>query len=154
MHMRKIATMTKQFIWQSYYNDLIHVLNAGDVQSSDKIAAYDMDGTIITTKSGRVFPIDHNDWRLLYEDRTREKLEYLYREGYKIVVITNQAGIANGKLRLEDFHAKVEKIVKKLNRGNSETLPLPIQLFCSAASRYQCLQISAYFRGLFCWELI
>ena len=147
MQIRRIATMTKQFVWQSYYNDLIHVLNAGDVQNSDKIAAYDMDGTIITTKSGRVFPIDYNDWRLLYEDRTREKLESLYREGYKIVVITNQAGIANGKLKLEDFHSKVENIVKKLNRGNSQHLTLPIQLFCSAASRYQCLQISGYFGG-------
>ena len=111
MQMRKISTMAKQFVWQSYYNDLIHVLNAGDVQKSEKIAAYDMDGTIITTKSGRVFPVDCNDWRLLYEERTREKLESLYHEGYKIVLITNQAGIANGKLRLEDFQTKVENIL-------------------------------------------
>lgn len=30
-----------------------------------QIAAFDIDGTIITTKSGRVFPIDTNDWRFV-----------------------------------------------------------------------------------------
>ena len=127
--------MQSKFIWQSFHNDSIHVLNAGNVQASSKIAAFDMDGTLITTKSGRVFPLDHKDWRLLYENRTIEKLESLYGEGYKIVIITNQAGLASGKLKLDDFKAKVESIVMKLNRGNSINLSLPIQLFCSAASR-------------------
>ena len=127
--------MTKQFIWKSFYNELVHELNAGGAQHSTKIAAFDMDGTLITTKSGRVFPIDKNDWRLLYENRTREKLEALYTQGYKIVIITNQAGIATGKLKLEDFQSKVQNIVTKLNRGKTENLTLPIQLFCSAASR-------------------
>ena len=128
-----------QYVWQSFYNDLLHVCEAGDVQSSEKIAGFDIDGTIITTKSGRVFPIDNKDWRLLYENRTRDKLESLYREGYKIVFITNQAGLATGKLKLEDFRVKVEDIIRKLNRGNSQNLNLPIQLFCCAASRYQYL---------------
>ena len=127
--------MKSQFVWKSVHNDLIHVLDAGDVQSSKKIAAYDMDGTIITTKSGRVFALDHKDWRLLYENRIREKLESLYSDGYKIVIITNQAGLARGKLKLEDFRNKVEDIVTSLNRGNSQNFKLPIQLFCCAAAR-------------------
>ena len=127
--------MQSKFIWQSFHNDSIHVLNAGNVQASSKIAAFDMDGTLITTKSGRVFPLDHKDWRLLYDNRTIEKLESLYSEGYKVVIITNQAGLASGKLKLDDFKAKVESIVMKLNRGASTNLPLPIQLFCSAAAR-------------------
>ena len=71
------------------------MLNAGEVKACAKIAAYDLDETIITTKSGRVFPIDHKDWRLLYHNRTAKKLQTLYyEENYKIVIITNQAGLA------------------------------------------------------------
>ena len=126
--------MQSKFLWESFHNDSIHVLNAGDLQPSHKIAAFDMDGTIITTKSGRVFPVDYKDWRLLYENRTIEKLETLLGEGYKIVFITNQAGLASGKLKLDDFKTKVESIVTKLNKGSTQTLSLPIQLFCSAAA--------------------
>ena len=132
--------MRSQFSWESFHDGKIHVLNAGDVCGSEKIAAYDMDGTIITTKSGRVFPIDSKDWRLLYENRTRKKLDSLHSEGCKIVVITNQAGLATGKLKFDDFRAKIEGIIKALNGvKNDEKLTLPIQLFCSAASRYQYL---------------
>ena len=123
-----------QYVWQSFYNDLLHVCEAGDVQSSEKIAGFDIDGTIITTKSGRVFPIDHKDWRLLYENRTREKLESMLKEGYKIVLITNQAGLATGKTKLVDFKTKVEGVVKSLNKGSSNKFSLPIQLFCCAAA--------------------
>ena len=126
--------MATQFHWKSFNNDSVHVLTAGLVQPSSKIAAYDMDGTIITTKSGRVFPIDHKDWRLLYENRTREKLESISKEGYKIVFITNQAGLATGKTKLVDFKTKVEGVVKNLNRGSSIKFSLPIQLFCCAAA--------------------
>ena len=108
--------MQSKFLWESFHNDSIHVLNAGDLLPSHKIAAFDMDGTIITTKSGRVFPVDYKDWRLLYENRTIEKLEILLGEGYKIVFITNQAGLASGKLKLDDFKTKVESIVTKLNK--------------------------------------
>ena len=100
--------MLSNFRWEEFHDGRLHVLNAGNVRGSSKIAAYDMDGTIITTKSGRVFPVDSKDWRLLYENRTVKKLQSLYSEGYKIVTITNQAGLASGKLKLEDFHSKVE----------------------------------------------
>ena len=126
--------MRSDLRWEEFHDGRLHVLNAGNVRGSSKIAAYDMDGTIITTKSGRVFPIDHKDWRLLYENRTREKLESILKEGYKIVLITNQAGLATGKTKLVDFKTKVEGVVKSLNRGSSNKFSLPIQLFCCAAA--------------------
>ena len=134
--------MRSDLRWDEFHDGRLHVLNAGNVRGSSKIAAYDMDGTIITTKSGRVFPVDSKDWRLLYENRTVKKLQTLYNEGYKIVIITNQAGLASGKLKLGDFQSKVEGIVKALNGGN-DTILVPIQLFCSAATRYKYLQIAA-----------
>ena len=47
------------------------------------------------------------------------------KEGYKIVFITNQNGLATGKPKVEDFRGKVEKIV--------QTLGVPLQLFAATA---------------------
>lgn len=102
----------------------IHVMTVEGCEPRDKIAAFDLDGTIISTKSGRVFPLNSNDWKLLYDHKTSEKLKNLYQnEGYKIVIITNQNGIASGKTSVKDFRQKIENIV--------ELLQIPLQLFCA-----------------------
>lgn len=72
-----------------------------------------MDGTLIKTKSGLVFPKDCNDWQLLYPD-VPGKLKQLHTSGYKIVIFTNQAGLASGKVRISDFKRKIENVVQKI----------------------------------------
>ncbi|MEQ2219359.1 hypothetical protein XENOCAPTIV_016527, partial [Xenoophorus captivus] len=69
--------------------------------SPSKIAGFDIDGCIITTKSGKVFPTAPDDWKY-------------------VVFFTNQLGIARGKLRPEVFKSKVEDILA--------TLQLPVQV--------------------------
>lgn len=61
-----------------------------------QIAGYDMDSTLITTKSGRVFAQNYDDWMILYSE-IPGKLKQLYKDGYKIVIFTNQAGISEYK---------------------------------------------------------
>ena len=39
-----------------------------------KIAGFDMDYTIIKTKSGKKFPQNKDDWELLFGETTRSKL--------------------------------------------------------------------------------
>ena len=56
-----------------------------------KIAAFDIDHTIITTKSGKVHPVDKDDWKEMYEN-TFEKLKLYYKYGYSICCFTNQSG--------------------------------------------------------------
>ncbi|XP_042342152.1 bifunctional polynucleotide phosphatase/kinase [Plectropomus leopardus] len=104
--------------WQQISNLMLYT--AAGVKGSDKIAGFDIDGCIITTKSGKVFPTAPDDWKILYPE-IQPKLASLLKKGYKVVFFTNQMGIAKGKLRPEVFKSKVEDILA--------TLKLPVQVF-------------------------
>lgn len=79
---------------------------------SNKIAGFDLDWTIIKTKSGKVFPTSKNDWTFLFED-IPYKLKTL--NDYTIVIFSNQMGISKGKTKKEDILYKVGKIYEHLN---------------------------------------
>lgn len=72
-----------------------------------------MDGTLIKTKSGLVFPKDYDDWQLLYVD-VPNKLKELYKNSYKIVIFTNQASIGSGKVNINSFKNKLKNIVQRI----------------------------------------
>uniref|UniRef100_UPI00358E3440 bifunctional polynucleotide phosphatase/kinase isoform X3 n=1 Tax=Myxine glutinosa TaxID=7769 RepID=UPI00358E3440 len=95
------------------------VFTSCSVLGSSMIAGFDIDGTIVTTKSGKVFPVNADDWRILYPE-ILPKLKQLLADGYKVVFLTNQMGISRGKLQPEVFKTKVEAII--------ETLQLPVQV--------------------------
>ena len=83
--------------------------------SSSKIASFDMDGTIITTKSGKLpFRTPPDDWKFLFKC-VPEKLKSLHHEGYQIVLFTNQAGMVHGKPPLESFQLKIQAVAEALH---------------------------------------
>ena len=75
----------------------------------NKVAAFDLDGTLIKTKSKKRFPVDKNDYEYTF-DNVDSKLNELIVDGYKIVIFTNQKGIYRGKTKLEDVVYKIEKL--------------------------------------------
>jgi bifunctional polynucleotide phosphatase/kinase len=78
-----------------------------------KIASFDIDGTIITTKSGKVFPKDYTDWIFLYEN-TVIKLKEYYSKDYCIIFISNQGGLKTLE-RIDYWKKKINNIVKEIN---------------------------------------
>ncbi|XP_033227301.1 uncharacterized protein F21D5.5 isoform X3 [Belonocnema kinseyi] len=106
--------------WEESGKGSCLVFTSKGVQGRSKIAAYDMDKTLIKTQSGRQFPQDANDWQLWHPE-VPGKLKKLHADGYKIVIFTNQASLGTGKVKPSDFKLKIERIVKKIG--------IPIQVF-------------------------
>lgn len=113
--------------WQILENGKLVIFTSKGVKSSSKIAGYDMDGTIITTKSGNVFPKNTEDWQIIYPE-VPAKLKKLIEDGYKVCFFTNQGGIAKGKIKLDDFKQKIKGICGKLN--------IPVQVFIAVGDGF------------------
>lgn len=118
----EVTVHTREGEWETIDNGKLLIYTAKQVVAQSKIAAYDLDGTIITTQSGHVFPKDCNDWKIAFRE-VPGKLKQMHNDGYKIVFMTNQAGISRGSVNVEDIKAKVVRIVNKLG--------VPVQTFIS-----------------------
>lgn len=91
----------------------------------DKIAMFDLDNTLITTKDGRTFPIDENDWKWRFSN-VPSKLKSLFDNEYCIIIISNQACIAVGKQTVEKWTGKLDLIEIELAK-----LGIEFRAFCS-----------------------
>lgn len=87
------------------------------------MAGFDLDGTLIMTKSGKVFPKDASDWQFLYPEVPKKLQDSYNIDGFKIVLFTNQAGVSKGKTDLGEWKGKIADILKKVG--------IPIQVFVS-----------------------
>lgn len=101
------------------------VFTASGCESRSKIAAYDMDNTLIKTVSGNVFPKNIDDWQLNYQ-KIPQKLKTLHENGFKIVIFTNQAGVEKGKLLIDNLKRKIVTIQQRLE--------VPCQFFMATGS--------------------
>lgn len=74
---------------------------------------------VFLDRDGTVF-VDPHDERLDREDKIKlfpdsiEALKYLADHGFAIILITNQAGIAEGRINLQDFDRLNHKVVEML----------------------------------------
>lgn len=85
---------------------LLYKFSLSKKPSFCQLIAFDMDGTLITTKSGATFSKAVDDWKFLYPNvpaMLREK----YKNGAHLAIISNQNGIAKG-------HTTIPELVKKL----------------------------------------
>lgn len=87
-----------------------------------KVAAFDLDGTIIKPKSGASFPRGPDDWKLWSSDNQKtlsvyETLANLVAKKYLIAIFTNQGGMVATKTSKSyiSFTRRVNQVYKYLN---------------------------------------
>lgn len=105
-------------------NDSLLIGQSDGMGESSVIAAFDLDSTIIKVRSGQKFPKDKDDWDWWHES-VPKKLKELWSENYKIVIFTNQGGIAKKKQKVEDLMDKLSEVCR--------ILAIPIQCFMATA---------------------
>jgi bifunctional polynucleotide phosphatase/kinase len=93
-------------------NGVLYNLN---IKSNLPIAGFDLDGTLIEPKSGRKFPIDENDWKIL-DNKIIDIINNLSE--YNIVIFTNQSGL-DKKLGFDKFKIKINNIKQLFNQNIS-----------------------------------
>ncbi|KAI9021725.1 polynucleotide kinase 3 phosphatase-domain-containing protein [Phycomyces nitens] len=105
--------MKRPIRWISSVDSVLFGKSLGNEQGRSKIAAFDLDSTLITTKSGRVHAKDENDWQW-WHSSVQSKIENLHQEGYKIVIFSNQNGL-NTDTRINGFKSKAAAILSQLS---------------------------------------
>jgi len=89
------------------YIGMIH----NNFEYKKNIAMFDLDNTLITTKSNKKFPQDENDWKFL-NNNVVNKIKILSLT-HSIIIITNQKKV-NGDKAINNFIKKMDDIVKSL----------------------------------------
>jgi bifunctional polynucleotide phosphatase/kinase len=93
-------------------NDTLKVINPLSSYSK-KIAAFDLDDTLINTKSGKKLAKEMTDWKLM-NDKVKPKLQDLVKKGYSIIIFTNQKGVGKSG-KVDEFEDKIKAIKDELN---------------------------------------
>eukprot|EP00026_Physarum_polycephalum_P005964 Phypoly_transcript_06003.p1 GENE.Phypoly_transcript_06003~~Phypoly_transcript_06003.p1 ORF type:complete len:564 (+),score=114.23 Phypoly_transcript_06003:157-1848(+) len=97
--------------WRKY--DSLLVLDSPDLAPATKIASFDMDDTLVKTSTGKVFAKGQDDWQWKFPV-VPKKLMAAHKDGYRLVIFTNQAGIGTGKTKADDIKGKIIDLSKAL----------------------------------------
>jgi len=76
-----------------------------------KLCVFDVDGTLVQTKSGATFRKSADDWQWL--PGRLEKIKTLRENGVKLAVATNQGGVAFGYFSQSEILAELTRMCKQ-----------------------------------------
>lgn len=113
-------------VWIDRHN-IIFKLNPLVNKNANVMAAFDVDGTIISTKSGKTFAVDSEDWQF-FHSAVKPKLEELHRQGAYIAFISNQGGLGKGPAeKRSDKKNQLQRMIDAVMRE----LGIPIDYICA-----------------------
>lgn len=73
-----------------------------------------LDGTLITTKSGKSFPLHYDDWK--FTNNFYELFSSAVLKGYTIVIIAEELGIEEGFIKENLFTKKLDNICRTIEK--------------------------------------
>jgi bifunctional polynucleotide phosphatase/kinase len=99
--------------WESNSNYLQGVYKDATTTNKSKIAAFDFDDTIVRA-IGKKFSVTDKDWEFFTDEVTTKLIDF-NKQGYQIVIVSNQKGISNNKPPKEVWMKKLDNVAKQLN---------------------------------------
>ena len=97
-------------------SDSLLMMSYGNPTPSSLVASFDLDGTLIETKSGRLpFRSTPDDWRF-WHHCVPSKLRAVHSAGYRTVIFTNQGGMPYGNPTQIDFQIKIQAVMESLGK--------------------------------------
>ncbi|KAG0048425.1 hypothetical protein BGZ83_006609 [Gryganskiella cystojenkinii] len=107
------APPTKASIqWETFGTSFI-VGQANSPKAGSKVAAFDLDSTLISVNGKHKWPKNARDW-VWWAPSVPRKIEELSAEGYTLVVITNQNGLEGKIEKQKEMKLKFEMICGQL----------------------------------------
>jgi bifunctional polynucleotide phosphatase/kinase len=105
-------------VWKEEGDGSLLYFTTPSAPASSKVAAFDLDGTLINVDGPHVHPKGRHDWKFFTPD-IPARLKTLHDQGYKIVIISNQAGLKRPKTgasnpRKPEWKGKIEDIVREV----------------------------------------
>ncbi len=99
----------------------------------NKAVFISLEGTLVKTKSGNDYPTSDNDWE--FTSGIVPKLRYLVERGFIPCIVSNQGGIASGKITEQEVTNRLTLIDKELE-----------QLLGTSVNNAYCSHLESYYR--------
>lgn len=118
----------EQITWRTVNNSLVigkYAKKSDHQQTTQtpKVAAFDLDSTLVSTASGNTFPRNSSDWKW-WHDTVPSRLKQLSADGYHVIVVSNQKKISLQKemkggrtdsKSLTNFKERAAAVMKQLD---------------------------------------
>lgn len=101
---------TDNYIFHTHFKNF----DSDKVNGIVGITGFDLDWTLIKTRSGKTFPTDESDWEF-YNLSIKKKIKKLDNGQNIIVIFSNQGGLSKDKKKVMAWNNKIKSIVKNLN---------------------------------------
>ena len=103
---------------------------SADVPATVQVAGFDLDDTVITSKTGAAFPDNAKDWKFVNE-HVLPQLQNLVLKGKKILVFfSNQSSLCSSSLTNDQARVRQDMFKDKLDMVQQQ-LQVPMFLICA-----------------------